>query len=65
MKRDPTDTAADTAQALTVLAQCNIPPDIQELLVRGDPMRGIAPGALSKAIEEVIGFYAIAYLARS
>lgn len=61
MKRDPTDQAADVAMFLTVLAQCNIPPDVQELLVYGNPSRGIAPYALQKAIEEVIGFYAIAY----
>lgn len=35
--------------ALTALAEANIPPDVQELLVHGDPVRGIAPGALSKA----------------
>lgn len=62
MKRDPTDRAADTAMALTVLAECNIPVDIQELLVRGDPMQDIAPNALGQAIERVIGFYAVAYL---
>jgi hypothetical protein len=35
--------------ALTALAVAGIPPDVQELLVYGDPVRGIAPGALSKA----------------
>lgn len=34
---------------LAALAQAGIPPDIQKLLVDGDPTRGIAPGALSKA----------------
>lgn len=43
------DTEALVA-ALTALAEANIPTDVQELLVRGDPMRGIAPGALAKAI---------------
>jgi hypothetical protein len=61
MKRDPSDKAADTAMVLAVLAHYNIPTDIQELLIRGDPMRDIAPGALSNAIESVIEFYAIAY----
>lgn len=35
--------------ALTALAEAGIPTDVQELLVCGDPARGIAPGALSKA----------------
>lgn len=39
-----------TAAALVILARRNIPTDIQELLVNGDPMRGIPPGALSYAI---------------
>lgn len=39
-----------SAAALVILAEANIPPDIQELLVRGDPMRGIAPNALGKAL---------------
>ncbi len=37
--------------ALTALAEAGIPADIQELLVRGDVSRGIAPGALSKAVK--------------
>ena len=37
------------ASVLIALAEKNIPTDIQELLVNGDPQRGIAPGALSKA----------------
>jgi hypothetical protein len=35
---------------LIALAQAGISPDIQELLVHGNPSRGIAPGALKKAI---------------
>jgi len=46
--------AKQTITALMVLAECNIPPDIQELLVHGDPMRGIPPNALSKALGEVL-----------
>lgn len=42
---------SDIAAALVVLARHNIPTDIQELLVRGDPARGIKPGALAAAIE--------------
>lgn len=40
---------AETA-ALITLARLGIPPDIQELLVQGDPMRGIAPGAFRTVI---------------
>lgn len=36
---------------LAALAEAGIPADIQELLVRGDVSRGIAPGALSKAVK--------------
>lgn len=38
--------------ALVALARVGIPPDIQELLVQGKPMRGIAPGALATALAE-------------
>lgn len=48
------DGMLDEATALIALAECNIPPDIQELLVRGDPMRGIPPHALLRAIEAVM-----------
>lgn len=41
------------AAALIALARANIPPDVQELLVRGDAMRGIAPGALTALIKAV------------
>lgn len=40
----------EVTAALIALAESNIPVDIQELLIRGDPMRGIPPGALDKAI---------------
>ena len=36
--------------ALTVLAAYKIPTDVQELLLRGDPMRNIRPGALAAVI---------------
>jgi hypothetical protein len=36
--------------AVMSLAESNIPPDVQELLLRGDPMRNIPNGALFKAI---------------
>ena len=39
--------------ALTILAQRGIPSDVQELLVRGDPMRGIQPSALTAAVMAV------------
>lgn len=48
------DEILDEATALLELAECNIPPDIQELLVRGDPMRGIPPRALRRAIAAVM-----------
>jgi len=38
-------------KVLTALTTHGIPPDVQELLVYGNPSRGIAPGALRKAIE--------------
>jgi hypothetical protein len=41
--------AAETA-ALVILARENIPGDVQELLVYGDPERGIRPGALRRAL---------------
>jgi hypothetical protein len=40
--------------ALTALARAKIQPDIQELLISGDPMRDIAPGALGKALEAAL-----------
>lgn len=46
---------SDQAAFLVALAERNIPPDVQELLVQGDPMRGIAPGALSAAIRAIQG----------
>lgn len=42
------------AAALCALAEHNIPPDTQELLVLGDPMRGIPPGALSAAMRAAL-----------
>ena len=45
---------ADLVAPLVALAEAGIPPDVQEMLVRGDPMRGIAPGALSKALTATI-----------
>lgn len=45
--------------ALLTLAKFNIPPDIQELLVQGNPERNIPPGALSAAIKMVLRRYAI------
>lgn len=35
---------------LLALAEAGIPPDIQELLVHGNPSRGVPPGALVKAL---------------
>lgn len=49
MNDDP-DMLAATA-GLLKLAEYGIPVDVQEMLVRGDPMRGIKPGALSAAFK--------------
>lgn len=49
-------TELDTlAVALISLARSNIPPDVQELLLHGNPDRGIPPGALKRLIEQVTG----------
>lgn len=40
--------------ALIALTDHGIPPDVQELLVYGNPELGIAPGALSKAVQAVL-----------
>ncbi|SPL64446.1 DUF551 domain-containing protein [Ochrobactrum soli] len=40
--------------ALISLTEAGIPTDVQELLIVGDPSRGVAPGSLSKAIATVI-----------
>lgn len=37
--------------ALMSLAQSNVPPDVQALLVEGDGRGSVAPGALARAIE--------------
>lgn len=40
----------DECAAIVILAENNVPTDVQELLVRGDPMEGIPPHVLGKAI---------------
>lgn len=45
------------AAALIVLARFNVPTDTQELLVFGNPDRGVPPGALSAAIKAVLKSY--------
>jgi hypothetical protein len=42
--------AVEIAGVLVALARLNIPADIQELLVHGNPTSGIAPNALSAAL---------------
>ena len=42
------------AAALVALAQRNVPPDVQELLMIGNPELDIAPGALEAAIEAAV-----------
>lgn len=46
--------AVDLVAPLMALAKAGIPTDIQELLVQGNPMRGIAPGALAAALSAVL-----------
>lgn len=53
--RDP-DLEAATA-AIVALAGHGIPVDVQELLVSGDPSRGIRPGALSAAFKATLESY--------
>jgi hypothetical protein len=43
----------DECAAIVVLAENNVPIDIQELLVRGDPMEGIPPHVLGKAVATI------------
>lgn len=38
-------------KALVILARRGIPADIQELLVQGNPSRGVAPGALDAVLQ--------------
>ena len=40
--------------AMVMLARCGIEPDIQELLVNGDPSREIPPGAFVHALDAAI-----------
>lgn len=42
------------AGALAVMAKNNIPPDIQELLLRGNPRMNVPPGCLAKVIQYVL-----------
>ena len=44
-------TIDQTTAALVALTEAGIPVDVQEILVRGDPARGIAPGAINRALE--------------
>ena len=40
--------------ALMVMAEHNVPPDIQELLVFGNPILGVPEGVMSKVIKAVL-----------
>ncbi len=40
--------------ALVALSRANVPPDVQALLVYGNPGMGVAPGALEKAIQAIL-----------
>lgn len=43
------------AAFLVALAEVGIPPDVQELIVQGNPSIGVAPGALDRAITALGG----------
>lgn len=47
----PADWLGDAALAL---AQANVPPDVQALLIEGDGRGNVAPGALAKAIRAAV-----------
>lgn len=57
MEQAPSRQLEAAAVALLKLAEYNIPTDIQELLIQGDPMRGIRPGAFVAALSVAIGTY--------
>lgn len=42
------------AAALVALTKWNIPPDVQELLMTGNPQMSAPPGALAAAIEAAV-----------
>lgn len=52
---DRTPGLLETTAALMALAEAGIPTDIQELLIHGDPSRGIPPGALKAALKASSG----------
>ena len=39
---------------MLALAQANVPPDVQALLIEGDDRGSVAPGALAKAIRAAV-----------
>lgn len=47
--------AEKVAAALIIMARSNIPADIQELLVGGNPDRSIPPGILKRVLAEADG----------
>jgi hypothetical protein len=57
MARAPTRQLEAAAVALLKLAEYNIPVDVQELLINGNPSRGIRPGAFVAALSVAIGSY--------
>ena len=53
--REPVDLDTEVlCAALLTLTDFGIPPDVQELLVNGDPQRGIRRGALSAAFKAAL-----------
>lgn len=43
--------------ALLALSKHNIPPDVQELLIYGNPDRNVPPGAFSAAMQAALIVY--------
>jgi hypothetical protein len=56
IERADVDLKAASA-ALVALAEANVPVDVQELLVHGNPRLSVAPGALSKAMAAALKTY--------
>jgi hypothetical protein len=49
------DDVPDLVAALMILADHNVPPDVQELLLYGNPSRSIPPGALQAVLSNAKG----------
>lgn len=52
-ERGQRDELGPLTSALMILARRNVPPDIQELLLTGNPMLKVAPGALTDLVATI------------